>query len=195
MEEKLDQLEAALLSENAKVNLVSRKDTDALRTHHLLPCLALKEFYSIPDNARVLDLGCGGGLPGLVLAQAFPKAQFTLLDSVGKKIKAVDNIASVLGLINVNTINARAENLNKEYDIVVGRAVTALPAFINWAKPLLAKSSSIKGAGIYYWKGGEIESDTQIYEPELHFLSDLLGDKEYYREKYILHIPTHKLKT
>ena len=106
---------------NEKINLVSRKDIENLERHHYAPCVAAVKFLKLMDGCRVMDVGTGGGFPGLILAVLYPKARFTLVDSVGKKITVVTDIAERLGLKNVDVKNARAETMNHEHDFVTGR--------------------------------------------------------------------------
>ncbi|MGF1452002.1 MAG: 16S rRNA (guanine(527)-N(7))-methyltransferase RsmG [Opitutales bacterium] len=150
---------AALMREwNAKVNLVSRKDIEALEEHHLAPCLAVVKVLKLMHGARVLDIGTGGGLPGLIMAQHYSQAHFVLVDSVGKKVRVVEDIAQRLGLKNVDTYHGRAETLSREFDFVTGRAVTALPDFLRWAAPRLraGRKHSLPN-GVLYWRGGAVE--------------------------------------
>ena len=190
---QLDALAKQLRIWNEKVNLVSRKDIDQLETHQLLPCLSITKLIDIPDSARVLDLGCGGGLPGLPLAIAYPNASFHLLDSVGKKIDVIDTIADELELKNVHCIRGRAESIEEKYDIVLGRAVTGLPQFLEWATPLLS-SPRIKEAGVYYWKGGPLENQIKELQPTIHPLPDLLYSDPAFEGKYIVYIAAKRLK-
>lgn len=147
---------------NSKINVISRKDIDALYEHHVLHSLALAKYLKekCPDiyesfvngGIRVLDLGTGGGFPGIPLAILFPKTHFTLCDSVGKKILVADTIAKSLSLSNVDTVNARAESLTGPYEYVVSRAVASLEEFYPWVKGKFSK-------GILYLKGGEINEE------------------------------------
>ena len=189
---ELDALAKLLRLWNAKVNLVSRKDIDQLEGHQLLPCLAITKLIDIPDKARVLDLGCGGGLPGLPLAICYPNVSFHLLDSVGKKIVAVDAIANELELKNVHCRHARAESIKDKFDIVLGRAVAGLPRFLEWSTPLLSPAC-IEGAGVYYWKGGPLEDQIDKLQPSIHPLPDLLYDDPSFEDKYIVYISTKHL--
>lgn len=136
--EKIEAMAALHREWNAKINLVSRKDIDNLEWHHYAPCLAAGTFLRLMAGARVIDVGTGGGFPGLLLAVLFPQAHFTLMDSVAKKILVVSDVAEKLGLKNVETRVGRVEKLGRHFDFVTGRAVTNLPAFFGLVKKLIA---------------------------------------------------------
>lgn len=150
------QLETLYTDWNSKINVISRKDIDNLYTHHVLHslCIAahiLESGISL-DGASILDLGCGGGFPGIPLAIMFPQAQFTLCDSVGKKTIVASAVAESLGLANVKVVNARAEALPDNYDYIVSRAVTDLDSFLGWVRNKYNK-------GILYLKGGDVAAE------------------------------------
>ncbi|MFP4156455.1 MAG: 16S rRNA (guanine(527)-N(7))-methyltransferase RsmG [Opitutales bacterium] len=175
---------------NGKINLISRKDIEFLESRHLAHCLAITRHLKLMHGARVLDVGTGGGFPGLILAICYPQAQFTLVDSIGKKIAVVRDIVDRLGLKNVEARACRAETLNKQFDFVTGRAVKNLPEFFSWIRGNLRKGQrhSIPN-GVLYWKGGELEPEfaTLGVRPRLTIdLEEELGD-DYFAEKYILH--------
>ncbi len=172
---------------NAKINLVSRKDIDAFEVHHLAPCLAITRKLKLMDGARVLDVGTGGGLPGLVLAICYPQARFLLADSIAKKIRVVDDIAKRLDLKNVEVRQCRVESLNREFDFITGRAVTALPEFVGWVRKLARKGAkhSLEN-GLLYWKGGPLEESLGIKPRHLWALGELLPGGDY-PEKFIVH--------
>ncbi|MEM8549266.1 MAG: 16S rRNA (guanine(527)-N(7))-methyltransferase RsmG [Verrucomicrobiota bacterium] len=196
-----EQLEgwAALMREwNAKINLVSRKDIDQLETHHLAPCLAITSHLKLMHGARVLDVGTGGGLPGLPLAICYPEARFHLVDAVGKKIRVVEDIAQRLGLNNVHAEHARIEALKGGYDFVTGRAVTDLAAFINWVRPFMRKGRKHSLAnGLLYWRGGDVQTEAAGLRSRLNHAYELeaqLSDP-YFAQKYILHFRAEDLHT
>ncbi|NOX46247.1 MAG: 16S rRNA (guanine(527)-N(7))-methyltransferase RsmG [Chlorobi bacterium] len=145
---------------NHKINVVSRKDIDQLYERHVLHSLAIARFVQFVPRTSVLDVGTGGGFPGIPLAIMFPGAQFHLVDSIGKKIKVVEAVASELKLQNVTSEKIRAEDIPGSYDFVVSRAVTSLPVFYGWVKGKIKKQNrnSIRN-GIVYLKGGDFETE------------------------------------
>ena len=194
---KLQEWSRLMREWNGKVNLVSRKDIAQLEQRHLSHCLAITHVLELQAGARVLDVGTGGGLPGLPMAICYPQAQFTLVDSVGKKIKVVSDICQHLNLTNVQVFHQRVEALHGYYDFVTGRAVTALPLFINWIHNKLCRgtANSIEN-GLLYWKGGALELELEaagIVPNQVYPLSRWLEDP-YFGEKYIVHIGAEKLK-
>lgn len=183
---------AALLREwNVKLNLISRKDVENFEAHHLLHALAPLKVLKFADRVRVLDVGSGGGLPGIPLAIAFPRVQFFLLDSMEKKIKALRDIVERLGLKNVQIVHKRAEVLESKFDYVTGRAVAPLPQFIGWiGKNLRVGEHEGLQNGILYFKGTlykeELES-LKITPLNVWDLREQLGH-EYYADKFLVHI-------
>jgi 16S rRNA (guanine527-N7)-methyltransferase len=173
-----------LLSEwNTKINIISRKDIENLVDHHLMPSLAIAKidaFSKSSSDLEVIDVGTGGGFPGLPLAILFPNYQFTLLDSNGKKITVVNDIVKKLELKNVRTVHGRSEDHKLEYDIVLGRAVSALPEFVGYTKHLLDRSKvedSPHSPGLIYIKGGDFGSEltqARIRTYELHCIDELI---------------------
>ncbi|WP_043586737.1 16S rRNA (guanine(527)-N(7))-methyltransferase RsmG [Geminisphaera colitermitum] len=177
---------------NAKINLVSRKDIENLEWHHYAPCIAAVKLLRLEAGATLLDVGTGGGFPGLILAALYPQAHFTLADSVGKKITVVADIARRLGLRNVEARNVRVEILNRSYDFVTGRAVTSLPGFVQLVKPRVrAGAKHTPANGIVYWKGGSLadeEAALGLAPARVLSLEETLGDV-YFKDKYIVHYP------
>ena len=149
---RFDAMEALYREWNARINVVSRKDMDQFRTHHILHSLAIAKLVDFPDGSTVLDLGTGGGFPGMPLAVLFPECRFTLCDSIGKKVKVAQAVADGLELKNVTCVQARAESLSGPFDYVVSRAVTDLSTFYPWVKGKFTKA-------VCYLKGGDLESE------------------------------------
>ena len=165
--EQYRRMDALYRDWNSKINVISRKDIDELYSHHVLHSLAVAEYMKMkmPEaydalrdpsgNISVLDLGTGGGFPGIPLAILFPGGKFTLCDSVGKKIKVTSAVAEALGLENVTTVNARAENITQKFDYIVSRAVTSIENFLPWTNGKYSR-------GILYLKGGDIAEELGI---------------------------------
>jgi 16S rRNA (guanine527-N7)-methyltransferase len=189
---KLQDYADRLLEWNNKVNLVSRKDADQFVTKHLAHSLVATKFLRLMNHATLLDVGTGGGLPGIPLAICYPHASFTLIDSIAKKIMVVQDITKGMGLKNVKVIRGRAEELpaKQRYDFVLGRAVTRIPVFHGWIKDKLRKGNrnSVKN-GLLYWKGGDYKEELKGHRLQPSYIWDVAkvlpnGDFE---EKYILH--------
>jgi 16S rRNA (guanine527-N7)-methyltransferase len=187
------QVYISLLREwNAKINLVSRKDTDRLETKHLAHCLTITKFLRLMPKARLLDVGTGGGLPGIPLAICYPQAKFTLIDSIGKKVMVIEDMVERLGLTNVEVKRGRVEELprKKSYDFVIGRAVTALPTFFGWVQNKIAKGAKHSPAnGILYLKGGDYTEELNssgLHPAKIWDLDNLLPEAEL-GEKFLIH--------
>ena len=145
---------------NEKINVISRKDIESLYEKHILHSLGIAKVCSFKDGTEILDVGTGGGFPGIPLAVLFPECQFTLVDSIGKKIKVVEEVAKSLGLKNITPVNGRVEELNLKVDFVVSRAVTRITPFYGWVKDKMLKGSfnSLEN-GILCLKGGELDEE------------------------------------
>ena len=177
---------------NDQINVVSRKDMDSLFLKHVLHSLGIAAYVrELTAGTRILDVGTGGGFPGIPLAILFPHVQFHLVDSIGKKIKVVREVAEAIGLKNVEADHIRAEQLDNQYDFVVSRAVTRLKDFLPWVRnKIYAKDKNGIPNGILYLKGGDLKEE--IKEAKVN--SDLIALSDYFKEdffetKYVLYIP------
>ena len=176
---------------NAQINVISRKDIDELYERHILHSLGIAKFISFKKGEKVLDVGTGGGFPGIPLAILFPDTQFHLVDSIGKKIKVVTEVAAALGLTNVRASHLRAEQVTDKYDFVVSRAVTRLIDFYPWVQGKFNKNSNNAiPNGILYLKGGELaeEIEESRLKAELYPLKDYF-EEEFFDTKYVVYIP------
>lgn len=185
----LEKLIPAYEEWNQKINVVSRKDIDNLEIHHILHSLAIAKYLSFPDHCRVLDLGSGGGFPGIPLAIVFPNVEFDLVDSTMKKMRVAAAVSDVAGLKNVHTIHERVENLKTSYDYVICRAVARIDKLVKWSSPLL-KHSQIKSSGLIALKGGGIAEELEHivgYQVHVESLSQWFSE-QYFEEKYLVHI-------
>lgn len=176
---------------NAQINVISRKDIDELYERHILHSLGIAKFCSFKAGESVLDVGTGGGFPGIPLAILFPETQFHLVDSIGKKIKVVTEVAAALGLKNVRASHLRAEQVTDKYNFVVSRAVTRLIDFYPWIHGKFAKEN--KNAiqnGILYLKGGDLTEEIKEsrLKAELYPLSGYF-DEAFFETKYVVYIP------
>lgn len=189
--ERLERLEAAFRDWNAKLNLVSRKDMDAFVLHHLIHSLAVLKFVKFADRIRVLDVGTGGGLPGLPLAICTPRVQFHLCDSISKKAKAVEAIVAAVGVKNVAVVNKRAEQLESSWNFVLGRAVTSLPRFLQWVrKNIRSGGDAALPNGVLYWKGSLWEEELAgigLSPFAVHSIYEQIPDP-YFEGKFIVHL-------
>ena len=179
---------------NAQINVISRKDIDNLYLNHVLHSLSIAKLLSFKNQTTVLDVGTGGGFPGIPLAILFPNALFHLVDSIGKKIKVAQNVADELELKNVECTQIRAEELKNEYDFVVSRAVTALPEFYQWmSKRVSLTAFNAIPNGILYLKGGDISQELKSIprKTTMYPINDWFSE-DYFYEKYIIHIPFGK---
>jgi len=175
---------------NAKINVISRKDIDELYTRHVLHSLGIAKVMEFKHGASVLDVGTGGGFPGIPLAILFPGTNFYLIDVIAKKIKVVQEVADALGLQNVKAEQMRAENVKEEFDFIVSRAVTNMPDFVKWVKDRIKKEQSHKlPNGILYLKGGDLAEELQDFpKATLYNLSDYFKD-EFFETKKVVHLP------
>lgn len=177
--EQFRQLEPLYLEWNEKINVISRKDTDFLYEKHILHSLGIAKVMPFAPNTKVLDIGTGGGFPGIPLAIMFPDSQFTLIDSIGKKIKVVEEVSTAIGLENLTAIHGRAEKLKDKFHFVVSRAVTQMPEFLRWLKGKFEKEQfNDKHNGILYLKGGDLAEELAGLKCEIFSL------KHYFEEEF-----------
>ncbi len=185
-----DLMEGLYREWNSKINVVSRKDIDKLFLHHILHSLAIARLHPFSQGDEVLDVGTGGGFPGIPLAIMYPGVSFTLMDSIGKKIRVVNEVASALGLNNVRAMNMRVETHHEQYDFVVSRAVSSLPVFVGcaWKNVAVHKNRSFPG-GILYLKGGDIREEIAALKQQVRLfpIREMFNDS-FFEEKYIVHI-------
>lgn len=189
--DRFAELDALYRFWNARINLISRKDIDMLYLHHILHSLAIAKVISFLPAEKVLDVGTGGGFPGIPLAIMFPETDFHLVDSIGKKIKVVQEVALGCGLKNVRATHARAEQIDEKFNFVVSRAVTKLSDFYPWVKGKFEKESkNTLQNGILYLKGGDLDQEIKEsgLKAELIPLSDYFTE-EYFHTKYVVYIP------
>jgi len=175
---------------NAQINVISRKDIDELYIKHVLHSLGIAKVQSFKPGSKVLDVGTGGGFPGIPLAILFPETNFYLVDSIGKKIKVVKEVAEALGLKNVKAEQIRAENVKGEFDFIVSRAVTKMDDFVAWTRKKIAKKQrhEIKN-GILYLKGGDLTDELASFpKATLYDLTDFFKE-EFFETKKVVHIP------
>ncbi len=175
---------------NLKINVVSRKDIDEIYLRHVVHSLGIAKVQAFNPGAHILDVGTGGGFPGVPLAILFPETHFHLVDSIGKKIKVVDEVVAGLGLTNVKTTNDRVENTTGTYDFIVSRAVAQMETFVHWTKGKIAKKSNheLKN-GILYLKGGDLTEELQSYpKAVIYELSDYF-EEEFFDTKRVVHLP------
>lgn len=176
---------------NEKINLVSRKDIDKFYLHHLLHSLVIAKFIDFGSGTKVMDIGTGGGLPGLPLAIYFHETQFYLVDSIRKKTEAVKAMADQLELSNVTVINQRAEEVAEKVDFVVSRATAPLSDLVNWSRGKInAKSKASIPNGLICLKGGDLTEELKPFENKL-FTENVTAfiPEEFYKEKKIIYLP------
>jgi 16S rRNA (guanine527-N7)-methyltransferase len=175
---------------NAKINVISRKDIDELYTRHVLHSLGIAKIIEFRPGSRIMDVGTGGGFPGIPLAILHPEVDFYLIDVIAKKIKVVNEVVAGLGLKNVKAEQKRAELVKQEFDFIVSRAVTNMPDFVNWVEDKVAKKQHHELAnGILYLKGGDLTEELTAFPKATQYnLSDFFTD-EFFETKKVVHLP------
>ena len=170
--------------------MVSRKDIDELYNKHVLHSLGIAKVLEFKENSHILDIGTGGGFPGIPLAIMFPESNFYLVDSIGKKIKVVREIADALGLKNIKAEHIRAEEVKGQFDFIVSRAVTKMEVFVPWTRKKIAKKQNheLKN-GILYLKGGDLTEELQDFpKASIYNLSDYYSE-DFFETKKVVHLP------
>ena len=194
-ESQLAALKGLYTEWNEKINVISRKDIDNFYLHHVLHSLTIATKFNFKKDMQVMDLGCGGGFPGVPLAIFFPETYFHMVDSINKKLLVIDEISEAIGLTNISTEHTRAEDIkNNQFDAVVSRAVAPLKELWNWSKPLIRKNKNKEDEedpnGLICLKGGDLakeifESGCKPFVWEI----DKIFDEDYFHDKYLLYQP------
>lgn len=187
---KYKKLEGIYRDWNAKINVISRKDIDELYVRHVLHSLAIAKVQSFEPDTNVLDVGTGGGFPGIPLAILFPETNFYLIDAIGKKINVVNEVVNALELKNVKTGHVRAEKVKDKFDFIVSRAVTNMPDFVKWVRNRIAKEQkhALKN-GILYLKGGDLTEELSVYtNAKIYDIPDYFKE-DFFETKKVVYLP------
>lgn len=189
-QEKFSLLAGLYQEWNSRINVISRKDMDNFYEHHVLHSLGISKTIQFQPGTQIMDVGTGGGFPGIPLAIMFPETEFLLVDSIGKKIKVVIEVAQAAGIGNVKAIHSRAEDIKQKFDFVVSRAVTSLPEFMTWVANSIKKDSrNSLTNGILYLKGGDLEHELTPLKRKYQIfnLSDYY-EEAFFETKKVVHI-------
>ncbi|WP_438965974.1 16S rRNA (guanine(527)-N(7))-methyltransferase RsmG [Flavobacterium sp.] len=188
--EQFEQLKTLYEDWNAKINVISRKDIDELYTRHVLHSLGIAKVQPFEQGTFVLDVGTGGGFPGIPLAILFPETRFYLIDVIAKKIKVVNEVAKAIGLQNVKAEQMRAENVKGDFDFIVSRAVTNMPDFVNWIKDKIKKQNKheLKN-GILYLKGGDLTEELKDFPKATEYNLSEYFKEDFFETKKVVHLP------
>ncbi|REH56042.1 16S rRNA m(7)G-527 methyltransferase [Tenacibaculum gallaicum] len=188
--EQFSKLQELYQDWNLKINVVSRKDIDELYLRHVLHSLGIAKVMEFKSGAKVMDVGTGGGFPGIPLAILFPETQFHLVDSIGKKIKVVNEVAEGLGLKNVKTTHGRVEEVNDTYDFIVSRAVAQMETFQRWVKNKVHKKQNhaLKN-GILYLKGGDLTEELANFPKATIYNLPNFFEEDFFETKKVVHLP------
>jgi len=184
------QLQGLYKDWNSKINVISRKDIESLYLRHVLHSLSIAKLIKFNPASNILDIGTGGGFPGIPLAILFPDVNFHLVDSINKKLKVVNGVVDSLGLVNVKTTHSRAEFIKGDYDFIISRAVTTMPDFVSWTKNKIAKKSkkSYKN-GIIYKKRGELTEELKSYKTVKVYSLSSYFEEDFFKTKKIVYLP------
>lgn len=173
---------------NEKINVISRKDIENLYTRHVLHSLSIAKFIQFKNGSKLMDLGTGGGFPGIPLAIMFPECRFHLVDSIGKKLKVIDAVKEATGLTNLFTAHSRAEEMDYQYDFVVSRAVAPLTDLLTWTKgKYLGKNLNPIPNGLICLKGGDIEEELKVAPKAQKVALSTYFDDEFFTDKYLVY--------
>ena len=186
--EQFEKLGALYLDWNEKINVISRKDTEFLYERHILHSLGIAKVMAFSAGTKVLDVGTGGGFPGIPLAILFPEVQFTLIDSIGKKIKVVEGVAETIGLENLTALHGRAEKLKEKFHFIVSRAVTQMPEFLRWLKGKFEKEQlNPKHNGVLYLKGDNLAEELAGLKCEIFPLKNYFSE-DFFETKKVVYL-------
>ena len=188
--DQFEKLETLYQDWNLKINVVSRKDIDELYLRHVLHALGIAKVMRFKPGSSIMDVGTGGGFPGIPLAILHPECQFHLVDSIAKKIKVVDEVVTGAGLTNVKTSHFRVEDINETYDFIVSRAVAAMPTFVRWVKGKIKRPEhhELKN-GILYLKGGDLSDELESYSNATIYHLKSYYDEDFFDTKKVVHLP------
>lgn len=175
---------------NSKINVISRKDIENLYLHHVLHSLAIAKYITFKPGTTIMDMGCGGGFPGIPLAIMFPEVQFHLVDSIGKKVRVAGEIAKAIGLTNVRTSHSRAEEIKDKYSFIVSRAVMQLPDLVKICRKNISRTQeNVLPNGIICLKGGDMTSETQPFRNSCEIVDvSTFFDEEYFKDKKVVYV-------
>jgi 16S rRNA (guanine527-N7)-methyltransferase len=197
--EQFRALESLYKEWNSKINVISRKDIDSLYEKHVLHSLAIAAAFDLPNNIDIIDIGTGGGFPGIPLAIFFPKIRFHLVDSINKKLTVIEEVKNAIGLKNVTTQHTRAEDIkNRKFDFAVSRAVAPLKDLLHWSRPLVRvkefkikneEGESLVKSGLICLKGGDLAAEISESRARPRMMEiNKIFDEEYFKEKYLLYV-------
>ncbi|MFN3639594.1 MAG: 16S rRNA (guanine(527)-N(7))-methyltransferase RsmG [Flavobacterium sp.] len=187
---QFEQLSSLYVEWNAKINVISRKDIEALYERHILHSLGIAKVTSFVPGTQIMDVGTGGGFPGIPLAILFPEVDFYLIDVIGKKIKVVQEVSTSLGLKNVTAEQKRAEAVKNQFDFVVSRAVTNMPDFVSWIQnSIKKKDKNAFSNGVLYLKGGDLSSELHSFPHAVEFPLSNYFEEEFFETKKVVYLP------
>ena len=188
--EQFQALSSLYVHWNSQINVISRKDTENFYERHVLHSLAISKIIDFTPETKILDIGTGGGFPGIPLSILHPQCHFTLIDSIGKKIKVVQEVKNALKLQNVSAIHGRAEEVKGQFDFIVSRAVTSMPEFVKWTKgKISSRQRTILPNGILYLKGGDLSEELKPFPKARLFPIKTYFPFEFFETKVVVYLP------